>query len=263
MTEPQDLQKVAFLDTNSLHYIGLCLIYAKEKELFPFGREGMPGTKDEAIEEVENSSETEEFKRRIKQGLQAVDSFSTQDILVEYAPVSEIELLNGRVRGKAVLSMAEEGVPERMWSHINEKEIRERTSIADLTDVRNRIDELTALFQASGIGVRTYDMGRSRDALELTKGISGLVFMELIDSLIYASAILARSDYVITSDGFFKSTVNLIHGAQDTRYETINSRLKNLACQLTLEPEESVELPTAHSMKVTGHWSPQLPRPTD
>lgn len=263
MTERQELQKVAFLDTNTLHYIGLCLNYAKEKHLFPFGPEGVPGKKDEAIEEVGNSSETEELKRRLKQGLQAVDFLATQDIQVEYAPVSEIELLNGRARGKAILSMAAEGVPERMWSRINEEEIRERVGLEELAEVRNGINELTVLLQASGITVRAYDAGRTRDALELTKGINGLVFMELVDSLIYASAVLAGSDYLITSDSYFKDTVNLIHRAEDERYATINKRLKNLVSQLTLEPADTVELPTAHSMTAAGQWHPPLPLSTN
>ena len=182
---------------------------------------------------------------------------------MEYATFSELELLSGRARGKAIMSLAEEGVPERMWSRISEEEIRERISLDDMAEIKKEIDRLTLLLEESGVAVRTYGGERTRDILELTKSINGLVYMEVMDSLIYANAILARSDYLVTSDTYFKATVNLIHDAKGERYEEINNRLKCLVSQFTLETTDEVELPSAHSMTADGHWKPQLPRSSD
>ena len=113
MSEQQSLWKVAFLDTNTLHYIGLYLEHAKEKNLFPFGAESTKNGKDRAIEEVNSLAEVD-LRKSLKRGLQTFDFLLTQDVQVQYATVSELELLNGRIRGRAVVSAAKEGVPDRM-----------------------------------------------------------------------------------------------------------------------------------------------------
>ena len=259
MSEQQEWEKVAFLDTNALHYIGLYLTYAKDKNLFPFDPEGIQGKKTDAINSVDSIAEAEQLKRRLKEGLQTADFLLTQGVKIQYAPVSELELLNGRIRGKAVLSMAEEGVPERMWSRIKEIEIRERMTLKDMAETKDGVDGLTLLLEESGLAVRTYKPEQTRDALELTKSINGLVYMEVMDSIIYANAILVGADYLITGDSYLRDTVNLIHCGEGDDYPDINKRLKHQVSQLTLETIDEVELPSAHSMSANGNWQPQLP----
>ena len=58
MTEKRDFHKVAFLDTNTLHYIGIYLEYAKGKGLFPWNIEDMASGKDVAIANVNNIAES-------------------------------------------------------------------------------------------------------------------------------------------------------------------------------------------------------------
>lgn len=259
MSEQQGLQKVAFLDTNTLHYIGLYLEYAKEKDLFPFGSEAMQGEKDDAIREVHSLAEAD-LRKSLKRGLQTFDFLLTQDVQVQYATVSELELLNGRTRGRAVMSAAKEGVPDRMWSRIRGEEIRERISLEDMAETKKGIDRLSLLLEESGVAVRAREGEQTRDALELAKSINGLVYVDAMDSIIYASALLARSDFLMTGDDYFKNTVNLIHHGNGKRYEEINKRLKCLVSQITFETTDQVELPSAHSISVRGTAQPQLPR---
>ena len=262
MSEQQGLWRVAFLDTNTLHYIGLYLEHAKEKNLFPFGAESTKNRKDDAIEEVNSFAEVD-LKRSLKRGLQTFDFLLTQDVQVQYAPVSEIELLNGRIRGKAIVSMAKEGVPERMWSRIGEKEVRERMSLEDMTETKQEIDRLLSLLDESGVVVKLYEIDRVRDVLELAKGVDGLVYMQAMDSIIYASAILARADFLITNDGYVRDTINLICGEDGERYAEVNKRLKDLVRQFTMETADDVVLPNAYLITADGSLEPQLPHSND
>ena len=52
MKKAQSLRQVAFLDTNTLHYIGIYLEYAKKNDLYPQDLEA----KEVAIAKVNNLS---------------------------------------------------------------------------------------------------------------------------------------------------------------------------------------------------------------
>ena len=205
MTEISVLHKVAFLDTNTLHCIGIYLEYAKKKGLFPWGsKDAAASEKDVAREDINDIADVD-LRRSLKRGLEIIDFLSTQDVQVQYTPISELELLVGRTKGKAIMSAAKEGVPDRMWSRFREKEIHKRVSPSDLADLKNRVDGLTAILEESGVAVKTSHSDQASDALELAKGINGLVYMEAMDSIIYASAIVAQADYLFTMDGYLRS----------------------------------------------------------
>ena len=256
MNDQQALQKVAFLDTNILHHVGLYLEYAKENNLFPWGPEKSEAEKNSAATKVDNLEEAS-LKKSLKRGLETINFLSGQDVQVQYASVSELELLNGRAKGKAILSAAEEGMPDRMWLRFREKEIRERVDTTTLKEVKHRVDSLTSMLEESGVAVRTNDSDQTRDVLELAKGVNGLIYIEAIDSIIYANALIAKADYLFTTDQYFKDTVNSIrHGSAS--YEEIRRQLRQLVGSITLETTDEVELPSAHMITVDGKLEPPI-----
>lgn len=255
MTERNFLHKVAFLDTNTLHCIGIYLEYAKKKGLFPWDTD----EKEAAIKNVNDLADAA-LKKSLKRGIETIDFLSTQDVQVQYAPVSELELLTGRTKGKAILIAANEGVPDRMWSQLREKEIHERVSPNDLADIKYRVDELTSMLGESGVAVKTSRSDQANDALELATGINGLVYMGAMDSIIYASAIVAQADYLFTMDGYLRTTVHHIHSPCDKpRYEEIRRQLQQLVSQIILGSTTDVVLPSAHTVTADGALEPELP----
>ncbi len=256
MNDRHALQQVALLDTNTLHYVGLYLKYARERILFPFGEEC---AKAAAIENVNEFAEAE-LKRSLNRGLQVIDLLSTLDVRVEYSPVSELELVTGRTKGKAIMSLAKEGVPDRMWSRFpRETIIRDRIGLNDMAKIKEGINSLAILLAESGVAVKTHAREQTGDALELAKSINGLVYMEPLDSIIYASTLIARADYLFTSDKYLRKTVNLIGRGEGGRYEEINQRLKERVSQITLGTADEVELPSAHEVRADGKTRPPLP----
>ena len=259
MKEEQTFRKVVFLDTNTLHCIGIYLEYAKESNLFPWHSEDIEKEKDEAKEHVNNLTEAG-FKKSLKQGLEAVYWLSTKEVQVQYEHVSELELLVARTKGKAIVSAANEGLPDRIWSRFPEKEIRERVGPIDLGEIKNKIDNLTFMLEESGVAVTTGQSNQTREFIELAKGINGLVYLDAMDSIIYASAIVVQADYLFTMDGYLKTTVNYIHNPWGKpRYEEIRRQLRQLVSQIILGNADDVVLPSAHTVTADGTLKPNLP----
>ena len=232
---------VAFLDTNALHFIHLYLTLSEEQSLYPFAPE------EAAIAEAEEHLGREhggELRKRLKQGLDIVASLARPDVRVEYSPVSELELMAGRARGRAVENAAKEGIPDRMWTRFREEEIGARLTAADLTDIRTRVEGLGSALEGAGILATVSDPTRTRDVFDLAKDITGLVYLEMADSVIYASALIAGADYLITRDEYFKRTVNRIKTGQEP-YDETRRKLRDRIARITLEAPNDVGLPAA------------------
>lgn len=261
MTAQLPMRNVAFLDTNTLHYVGIYLDFAKEHRLFPLATEDVESAKDIAGERVDELGEAK-LKESLQQGLSTVHFLTTQDVEVQYAPASELELLAGRTKGKAIINAANEGIPDRMWSNFREHEIRDRVTVTDCSDTKTVIDRLSSTLTESGIAVETRDQNRTTEAMELAKGINGLVYIEAMDCIIYASAIVAQADYLITSDGYLKDTINHIHDPKgEPRYNDIRRQLKQLVGGILLGKPEELQLPSAHTISTKGNPRPQIPVP--
>ncbi len=232
---------VVFLDTNALHYIHLYLTHADDRNLYPFS------SKEDAIVEARehlDGVQDANIRKALGQGLDIVDCLSNREVCVEYSRVSELELMAGRAKGRAVENAAKEGVPDRMWTRFHEKEIGARLTAADLTGIRKRVEGLGSALERAGILVTASKEARTRDVLDLAKGIAGLVYLGLADSVIYASSLVAGADYLITRDEYFRQTVNRIKNGQKP-YDEIRQRLHALVGEITLDAPDNVSLPEA------------------
>ena len=257
-SESVAFKKVAFLDTNTLHYIGLYLEYAKENTLYPMGEKLTEIEKNAAKNEVDKLMGTNQ-KRNLKQGLETVYLLLTEDVEVQYSPVSEIELLAGKTRGKAFLISAEEGVPDRMWSNIRGEEIQELVDYTVSTELKNKVNEFSAMLDKLGVAVKTdTGEGANKEVMGLAKDINGLVYLSPMDSIIYASSLVAQADYLFTADDYLKKTVNDIRDSDKDSFEDIRNQLRRFVSIITLGNEGNVILPSAHKVTADGTTQPQL-----
>ena len=257
MKKKQPYRKVAFLDTNTLHCMRLCLEYAKKNNLqFPTDKQ-----KTSILKNHFGSVPEDSLKESLQKGLEIIIKLSTNgvqnDVQIEYTPVSELEMLTGIAGGKARIKMAKEGIPNRMWSRSLEKDIRDRITTNDLAIIKTRIDELGPMLEESGVTVTRSDINRTNEVIELANGIASLIYMEEIDSIIYASAVAAGADYLVTVDGYLRETVNKIHNSRDQRYKEIRQKLETRISEVILKKTRGkFELPRAftvtHSGKLKG-----------
>jgi len=171
-----------------------------------------------------------EYNKSLRKGRNIVSYFLRDDVQVELSDVATIELLCGRVRGAAIVSAAKEGIPDRMWSRIQEQFIRDRTE-QDLSEIRRNIENLGPSLESWGIIVAAGGERRhAADVLELAVAIVGSVYMSTTDSIVYASAIAAKADVVVTGDSYLRKTINLIHNPSGRmRFQIIKSELERLS----------------------------------
>lgn len=238
------LRKVVFLDTNVLHFVGLYLSRAKERGLFPFGG-------DEAAAEKYLSSMAEpDLAKSLGKGLRVVISLRRDDPRVEYSTASELELLAGRAKGKAIEKAAAEGVPDRMWSRLAEKDIAERLRASDFTQIAESVDGLSSMLQDAGIDATVSNTDRGRDVLAIAKEVMGLVYLSVIDSVIYAEAIAAQADQMISADDYLRRTVRRIK--EDVSAKGTRARLQErIAILLSIDPGRVI-LPDAKELPSKG-----------
>ena len=243
MNQLDNSQKMAFLDTNALHYMGIYLTHSN-KYKYPNIRED---TKSELERRLEDNKERENsndaYIKSVRQGFGVIDFLRAGNIRVEYSPISELELISGRIKGAAILAAARESIPDRMWSQFREPEVRERMSITETRQVSARMNVFLETLKELEISIGYSDLQKDRDVLGLAKEIVSLVYMAGMDSIIYAWAIFSRADYLITFDKSFKEVIDSVQKPVDDHYRYIASKLKRCVREVTLVNEEEIVLP--------------------
>ena len=188
--------------------------------------------------------ESRNLRDSLRKGLDAIVDLSTTDSQVEYSPVSELELIAGRARGRAIEKTAQEGIPDRMWTRFHGEEISARLSTEDLVEIGAKIASLSTLLDEAGVQATVSDPDRISDVFDLAKRIGGLIYVGFADSVIYASALVAGADYLITFDDYLKTTVNRIRTGPPP-YDDIKNRLRTVVGEILLADVAGVTLPEA------------------
>ena len=235
-------QKVAFLDTNTLHFICNYLDYVRKEQLSP----------DLSIDEDRRVMEQrlQEMKDRtlepaIRKGLQTIDwLLSQEDMQVQYSAISELELISGRVRGSALLNAAHEGIPDRMWRNFSDADVQDRVSKDTLSEISKRVTILSDELETLGISALPADES-TRDVLALSRDLAGLIYLSSNDGIIYAGALYVQAYYLITSDTYFRKTVNKIRNPSDQHFREVREQVRALLSKALLTEASKVILPEA------------------
>ena len=238
------LREVVFLDTNVLHFVGLYLTQARDQGLFPFGG-------DEAAAQKHLSGMPKaDLAKSLGKGLRVVMSLRRDNPRVEYSTVSELELMVGKARGKAIEKAAAESVPDRMLTRLRDENIGERLLASDLTQIAEGVDRLGGMFQDAGIEATVSNTERGRDVLAIAREVLGLVYLSVMDSVIYAEAIAAQAHQIISADEYLRKTVHDIK--EDTSPEGKRVRLQERVSVLLSRDPGSVILPDAEPLPGKG-----------
>ena len=259
MKEPQ-YQKVAYLDTSALHSVGLYLEYAQKHNLFPWEGQSI----HDAETTVRRSTKSKAEKEALKKGFNILKASSTKSLDLQYSAVAQMELTAARVRGKAITEAAREGLPDRIWSRIRERGIRDRVSTVAIARISDGVRDIARMLEEFEFAEGTTTRRQAPGAAELAAQILGLVYMEPLDSLVYSSALLSRADLLFTTDGPFCEMVNEISrpgstagGTKRSQFRGIRNAVKNLVAG-SYGPSATFELPSAHRITEGGVWKPPL-----
>lgn len=244
-----ETQLVGFLDTNVLHFVSLYLQFARTNDLFPLEQEDGGGERvRDAVRRTKEESERG-WRESLQDGLGVVYRARKEQIQIRYASVSELELMAGRMRGRALLRAADEGLPERMWTKFREEEIRRRLSAADATAIMAEVDSVATDLKAAGVLVDPGDTRDTRCILELAKTVTGLIYLQPADCIIFSAALVAQADELYTTDGYLRGTVNRISNPQGSDQQEVKEQVTERLASLMGWAEKEVTLPTARKIR--------------
>ena len=254
MSQQPELQTVAFVDTNVLHFLDLYLSCARRYGLYPMS----PGaTPDDAREAVRLSEADEPQREALRRGLAVVSRLLSEQIEVQYSVVSELELINTRAEGTARARAAGNGVSRRMWSRWREEEIQKRVKSGELKQIKGSVEDLMDMLRDVGVTVSQQQSRPAGEALELAKSIGGLVYLDVVDSIVYSGALVAQADHLLTSDSFLKKTANRIRTPGCEEWKSVRDAVRSALANEILAPDEVI-LPEAHTITPAGKFKPAL-----
>lgn len=231
MTAQDSRQKVAFLDTNALHFMRLYLDYCKKEKLRPdLSSEIDVSTIEKRLKE-DKSDQT--LKASIRKGMKTIEWLLSQGLQVEYSPVSELELISGLARGRALQAAAAEGIPDRMWGRVSDDDIQRRVTAEELESIGGRVKELPD--ELDEIGISKLPPAEYRDVWELSKSLAEIIYLSPNDSVIYASALYVRAEYLITRDAYFKKMANKIRDSEKPRFRGVRKQVQSIVDKISLE----------------------------
>lgn len=191
---------VILLDTNVLHYLDLYTKNAKKHRWCPFGNEKADFGSDKKL------------RKAFRDGKTVMRFIQESGAQVQYSPISELELLAGRLRGKALLKAAQQGIPHRMWSLHSENEVSRRLKPNTFRDVHQGIDNLLDILgNELGVDAVVSHGERMIEVWDIARGLSKIVFLDPADCVIYASALAVGATYFVTADGYLWQMANKIN----------------------------------------------------
>lgn len=221
-------QPVLVVDTNALHYARLYLKFASKHGLAPLGKSAADAEK--RLKENYEGRSLDNFKT----GLNTVEYLRGQcdsNVLIEYSPVSHLELTCNLLRGRALENLAKLGLP-RMWGHVRDSEIFSRLSSKDYKWIRKETNELEVAFGNAGILLEQIDLGRMPAVWQLADRVVKRVFLGWQDSLIYAGALLEEADELVTCDAHLKRVVNFIKNPGTVPDAKLREQIKELRTEI-------------------------------
>lgn len=236
---------VIFLDTNALHYGTLALSFAAAHGI------------DLAAVDIAA------FKAAVKaQGVGAEEYYEKGAWIIRYlirrlndnaeyyySPITGLELLCGGLRGEAVKRAANVGVPNRWFTRLVEDEVCIHLEPDGYAYVQTQHTNVEALFQAADIVLNEKQL--DTEVWQLARALMENVFIDVQDCVIYASALVAQADELITFDRFVRRTASYANNpgsapqALTARFQSVHDALVDACSHVFGWPRDKVLIPTA------------------
>lgn len=199
-------QESAFLDTNALHFLGIWKRNA-----------GLAHSHQGDYRRLELANEDQEMEKAIKNGRNIERFCHEKDLRIQYSPISELELQVGLARGRALLMLAKEHAPPRMWSRTvhDEVAINKRLLGEPLAECRRNLESTLRALEDDEPTIDQDRLIHHSQLWALARELGGLVYLDTCDCLIFANTLLAEAKYLITFDRHLKKIVNLIRDSDD------------------------------------------------
>lgn len=233
------------MDTNALHFLLLYLNYSRNECLYPFNmKETSYATNLAVLRATLKRNPTKALFSSLQKGINIAYFLDRTEYQVEYSPISEMELIRGRARGKAIQIAAIEGVSDRIWSRFGGDEVRKRLSLQAMEQLSKTISNLKMLPEVTRITAPSRALDGAQAAWQIAIEISPWACMDVQDCIIYASAIVSGAEYIVTADRYFRKVINRLSNPSCEEERVIKKEILNIVFQYSLFSVEETSVPS-------------------
>ncbi len=222
-----------FLDTNALHYMSSYLRWAQRKNLPPF----QSGVTFEQVRNTLRQHMPKSIADLLLHGAKTLaflqQQVNDQDAAIYTSRFAKAEVIYGVLEGQAHARLAREGLPYRMRQRMGV--LSELVSMyldsQDYQQVVGEWDDFLDRLKNNGHITVSYvedeeDFSRIAEVAEF---LQSRIFMDVVDSWMYACALVMQAEEIITFDGYFKRVINRLHNPQgDPDWQLLQGNLQKM-----------------------------------
>ncbi len=223
-------QCVVVLDTNVLHCVRLYLSYVEDKRLYPCEEVQWSTTKAY----IEGTIDEEKICETLLKGGQVLHFMQRNGAEISRCSAVELEWFRleaySCTLGKAVCQSQVRG---RWFSRFDDRQVNWWMTPKDRQDIAASLDKTFDTFDSLGIRVSDLDSSASADVVWLARGIMTIVYMDPLDSVVYAHALAATATHLMTSDNPFRNVVNRFRNPTEEGARANSGALSSLVHRCT------------------------------
>lgn len=223
-------QCVVVLDTNVLHCVQLYLSYAKDGPHFPHS--GVEWSSTKAC--IGQTFDDERLRDALLSGGRALHFLHRNGAEISRCPAVELEWFRLEAYSYALdAAVRRSPVPGRWFSRIDDKQVNWWLTPEDRRLIAASLDDTFETLDSFGIRVSDLGPSASTDVVWLARGIMTIVYMDPLDSVVYAHALVATATHLVTSDNPFKNVVNRFQNPLDDAADVDSVALSSLVQRCT------------------------------
>jgi hypothetical protein len=263
--QPDPTRPTLFVETNALHHLRFYLDFARPRKLWPYGPQVAWTVIKAGLKSTERTKNRLDGLHKGYASLHFLKLRTQDDCQVFISRISLAEITHGLVEGRAHFRMAESGMPYRMRQHGSELNqlVRACVTRSDFQQIRLSVNELRPDLD-SLLGTTVTISERGRDVQPLLQVILENVYLDVIDGWLYAEALVEQADQILTFDGDFSRTINLIHnpsGDNQGLWGKVQASLRQEVAKSLMPSRQAVRkitLPAAVTMDQIGSLIPSV-----
>ena len=241
-----DTQCVVMLDTNVLHCVRLYLAYAEGRQRFPYN--DVQWNKTERY--IGSRVGDEKVKKALIAGGQVLHFMQSNAVEFIRSPAVEAELFRLEASSRALRNaVARSRVRGRWFSRLTDEEVEHWMTPHEREEVVASLEETFNALDSFGIRVSDPDPRSPSDVVWLARGIMAMVYMDAMDSVVYANALVAAATHLITSDGPFRNVVNGFKNPRSEQGKAYSEELSSLVRVCTGMELGHKEFPVSQRIK--------------
>ena len=231
-TQPE-FRPTIFLDTNALHYTSSYLRWAEKENWPPF----QSGVTLDQVRSVLRQHMPKSIANDILKGTKTLaylqQQVKEQEAAIYTSRFAKAEVIYGVLEGQAHARMAREGLPYRMRQRagILSELVSMYLESQDYQQVIREWDNLLNLLEDKG-GITVLYVENEEDfsqIAEVAEFLQSRIFMDVVDSWMYACTLVIQGEKIITFDGYFKRVINRLHNPQgESDWQQLQSDLQNM-----------------------------------